>query len=1417
MDPHHHRSRPTSSKTPSPSPTPDLLLHVAPPAPSAQLFNLFEEDGTHRVRIANFLSQGEVHFLASHTGNDGPTTTTSVSVHVSQRKTIFHHHHQHQHQHLHPLDHVNGNGLSVTFAGNREEGADSDGYGSPHEEELTAVASVIGAESVISNPTGGTVKGSQDRAGGGGRGNETSDKTKPRPNHRHPPSSTAKRRLGIIEGVFIPAFQNIVGVIVFVRLAWIVGQAGLGQALLIAALSTSLTAITALSMSAIVTNGKINVGGAYYLISRSLGKEIGGSVGMLFYFGNVIGSAMYALGVVEILTIHILPASNLGSPATNSRIYGTALLAMVVLIVLIGAQLVNKASIIFFAAVFIALVSSILGLAASNRPGMIDGVIGFPGDIADNLGPGYGKQDVRGNVDSVTFFDLFGIFFPAVTGVLAGASRSGELRDPQRHIPQGTLSAHGVSTFMYFTIIIFLAFTVEGPLLRTKIPPSGLLLANVAWPSKWVTLIGCFFASLGAALQCLINGQKLLHAMAKDDIAPVLSWFKIVSKRSRFFGILPANEPHRALLISVIFAEAAILVGNLDIISKIVTLFYLTCYVFINSSTAVMGFLKSPNWRPAWKYYHWMLSSLGALMALAFAFMISWIVALIAVLLMTLFYKYIEYRGAQVQFGDGLQALHLRLAQQNLLTLEKSNVGLMDAELEGLLKKHEENIDDGLNRLMMGVGTGAAVKNWRPHILMLVEVLEDEGSERGRMMGWKLKYPRALDFLSQLRKGGGLAVVANVFVGDFINLEQEMIKVKQIETMLKLSIKDHHLNAFAEVSISPEINTGILSTVQTVGVGPLRPNTILLGWPTVPTPSFVKLIRSIINMDKALLLVKGLSEFPSKRFQKTPEHHYGTVDVYWIVHDGGILTLLAHLLTKHAVWRKCRLRIFAIAAPEDNSVQMKRNLKVTLERLRIDAVSDVLEFGDHDLDPFVRERTLRMRERIELLKKLESGGGAGGGNGGGGSSSVAAGGGGNSGVMGSSSTIRDNIGTLADLKAQTKTRLPSTESRIDIGAGSVDDTGSVTLPRLRKASLNSPVAATANAGFPSIVGSLKTGAGGVALLDRMRSFRSFNLGGDRDSSSGGGSGGIDADDIAMDTVSSYNGNGDTTRSNIGSQAFAVDPVNVRVGQGGGGGRDRRQAPNDLWSVHGLERGPSVNPVSPLVRASTFHDGSGNASTAGTSAGSSLIKAKITTSNSAVELSRSGSGSGSGSGSKFVDATRKGSYRNHVAIVEEQDEIEIDIENEGGGIGNGNSGGVISEEVDVDTDRTQTQNELVIEDNTGVVDEKDIAIYNRRMATAVELNNLMKRHSQGAQLIISNLPVPARPSSSHMARKDSRSGGGGDDGAAGGYGNTDDGFAHPFEEGFDEVEYISYLEAMMDGINRIMLIKGTGYEVVTDFY
>lgn len=202
----------------------------------------------------------------------------------------------------------------------------------------------------------------------------------------------------------------------------------------------------------------------------------------------------------------MIPQASLGDSAMNGRVYGTAILILLSIIASFGMRHLTRFATVFLFSVVTAIVSIFIGLLASNRDGMpLNEVVGFPGVLSENWPPGYQELDLNGDKPSstITFFLLFSIFFPSVTGIMAGSNRSGDLRNPSKSIPTGTLGAWLASSIIYLTLILLFGTVCTGPFLRTAQPPNGLHVGVVAWPTKWVALVGCLLSSIGAALQCL--------------------------------------------------------------------------------------------------------------------------------------------------------------------------------------------------------------------------------------------------------------------------------------------------------------------------------------------------------------------------------------------------------------------------------------------------------------------------------------------------------------------------------------------------------------------------------------------------------------------------------------------------------------------------------------------------------------------------------------------------------------------------------------------------------------------------------------------------------------------------------------------------------------------------------------------------
>ncbi|XP_037946069.1 solute carrier family 12 member 6 isoform X1 [Teleopsis dalmanni] len=805
-------------------------------------------------------------------------------------------------------------------------------------------------------------------------------------------------RMGTLIGVFLPCIQNIFGVILFIRLTWVVGTAGAVCGFLIVLTCCCVTMLTAISMSAIATNGVVPAGGSYFMISRSLGPEFGGAVGMLFYTGTTLAAAMYIVGAVEIVLTYMAPWASIFGDFTkdaeamynNFRVYGTILLLFMGLIVFLGVRFVNKFAAVALACVILSIVAVYVGIFdnihgneklylcvlgkrllkdipienctkddsflydmfcpkdkcdeyyLNNNVTQVKGIKGLAsGVFYDNLMPSflekgqfisYGRNlaDIENMAPSTynqvmadittSFTLLIGIFFPSVTGIMAGSNRSGDLADAQKSIPIGTICAILTTSTVYLSCVLLFAGTVDNLLLRDKFGQSiggKLVVANMAWPNQWVILIGSFLSTLGAGLQSLTGAPRLLQAIARDQIIPFLAPFAKSSKR---------GEPTRALLLTIVICQCGILLGNVDLLAPLLSMFFLMCYGFVNLACAVQTLLRTPNWRPRFKFYHWSLSLIGLTLCISVMFMTSWYFALIAMGMAIIIYKYIEYRGAEKEWGDGIRGMALTAARYSLLRLEEG-------------PPH--------------------TKNWRPQILVLSKLNDN----------FLPKYRKIFAFATQLKAGKGLTICVSVIQGDHNKINSKAVEAK---AALRKLMDDERVKGFCDVMVAKEISEGLSSVIQTIGLGGMKPNTVIVGWPyswrqegKQSWKTFIQTVRTVGACHMALLVPKGINFFPESNHKIG-----GNIDIWWIVHDGGLLMLLPFLLKQHRTWRNCKLRIFTVAQMEDNSIQMKKDLKTFLYHLRIEADVEVVEMMNSDISAYTYERTLMMEQRTQMLREL---------------------------------------------------------------------------------------------------------------------------------------------------------------------------------------------------------------------------------------------------------------------------------------------------------------------------------------------------------------------------------------------------------------------------------------------------------------
>ena len=461
--------------------------------------------------------------------------------------------------------------------------------------------------------------------------------------------ATSTGKLGTFIGVFTPTILTILGVIMYLRFGWVLGQVGLLKTLLIVLLANAITLLTALSLSAVATNSRVGVGGAYFMISRSLGLEIGGAIGFPLFFSQALSVTLYAFGLAESLK-YVWPAIPVSAAAF-------VIIVMVALLSSRGAAFALRTQI----PIMILIGLSLLALAAGAlwRP-----AITLPADAVIDLAAPAG------------FWVVFAVFFPAVTGIMAGLSMSGDLANPGQSIPRGSVLATltGLAVYLLVPVLLFFAADagslISDPMIWTRIAPLG----------PWLILPGLWGAIFSSAVGSMLAAPRTLQALSMDRLVP--RWVSGAEA--------PGEEPRIGLLFTLGLSLVAVFLGDLNTVATVATMIFLSVYGTVNLVAALEHLSGNPSWRPTLRI-HWGLSLLGGLGCFGVMLLIHWPATLAAMALELVLWLLLKRRVRKDSWGDVRRDLYEALIRWALIRLA--------------------------NRPM-------TARNWRPHVLVFVSKIE---------------------------------------------------------------------------------------------------------------------------------------------------------------------------------------------------------------------------------------------------------------------------------------------------------------------------------------------------------------------------------------------------------------------------------------------------------------------------------------------------------------------------------------------------------------------------------------------------------------------------------------------------------------------------------------------------------------------
>ena len=437
--------------------------------------------------------------------------------------------------------------------------------------------------------------------------------------------------LGTFAGVFTPSILTILGIILFLRLGYVVGSAGLGRALLILLLANAISVLTTFSLSAVATNLKVKGGGDYYLISRTLGVEFGGSIGIVLYLAQSVSIAFYCIGFGEV-TAGLLGG---GHPLLPQIVAATAVVFLFVFAWL-GADVATR---------FQYVVMTVLGLALISF---------FAGGISR-----WDEALLTANwappPSAPPFWAVFAIFFPAVTGFTQGVSMSGDLKNAGRSLPLGTFLAVGLSILVYFLAAVVFAASIDQSVLTSDYSAMQRTAAV-----EFLITAGVIAATLSSAMASFLGAPRILQSLAADRIFPWLNFFS--------HGSGPAGNPRRGVLLSAVIAFVTIALGNLNLVAPVVSMFFLISYGLLNYATYFEARTESPSFRPRFRWFDYRASLAGALACLIVMVAIDPVAGTIALAILFAIHQYLKRTAGPARWADSQRSYHLQQIRNHLLS-----------------------------------------------------------------------------------------------------------------------------------------------------------------------------------------------------------------------------------------------------------------------------------------------------------------------------------------------------------------------------------------------------------------------------------------------------------------------------------------------------------------------------------------------------------------------------------------------------------------------------------------------------------------------------------------------------------------------------------------------------------------------------
>tara|TARA_Y100001978_G_scaffold203319_1_gene228220 strand:- start:3528 stop:5756 length:2229 start_codon:yes stop_codon:yes gene_type:complete len=699
--------------------------------------------------------------------------------------------------------------------------------------------------------------------------------------------------------VFIASISTILGAILFLRFGYAVGNVGFFGAIAIIILGHAVTIPTALAVAEIATNRKVEGGGDYYVISRSFGLNIGAAIGVALFLSQAISVSFYVIAFAESFIPfgqYLNEIFNVGIFLQNKKIIGLISMGLLSILILSkGAELGVKALYVVASIIFISLILFFLGKNQIN----------------------YEEVNFFSKVENAdNFFYVFTIIFPAFTGISAGLGLSGDLKDPRKSIPRGTILATVLGAIVYVLVAYKLTISTD----INSLANNQLVMSDIAlWGP--IIPIGLACAAISSALGSIIIAPRTLQALAKDKIFPYkkLDFWLAKGKKEN-------NEPLNGTIVTCVIAFFFVYIGDINFVARIISMFFMVTYGAICLISFLEHFSGDPSYRPAFKS-RWYISLMGALLSVWLMFKMDTLFAFLSILIMISFYYFISKKSSD---------------NREFVNLFKDVLEQLARKLQIFIQRKNENSTSNNG-------------HWRPFVVSISDA--------------SLKRKNAFDITRWIAYKYGFGTYIHYIKGYLSkqNFENsQMIKHKLIE--------GKKTNVYVDTLISPSYTSALAQVVQLSGISGTENNLILLEYCESDKDSLKDVMNNFNLLHTTGYDVAIMRSNITRKDKKEEIHIWISPTDY---ENSNMMILLGYIILGHPEWKNAQIKVFTIY-PKNKFEEYKNQMFEYIEDGRLPISPKNMKMVPYDEDVNYKE-TINKRSsnsdltiigfRDELVKK----------------------------------------------------------------------------------------------------------------------------------------------------------------------------------------------------------------------------------------------------------------------------------------------------------------------------------------------------------------------------------------------------------------------------------------------------------------